>query len=154
MSKIRLKYIIFFFTIYLLGVTGCATLSGTAFSELKEVPPGKSLIYVYWQPSDHVTDFSLTVDDVFVVDMMSGGYIPIIVDAKKVKLEATLNFGLFKAGLLDVAMSTPAVIYVDAKSIPISYIECLAVDKFNLNFISIPENNAFMRISNCKLLQK
>jgi hypothetical protein len=77
-----------------------------------DIKQGESVIYVYWPASYNgnvekrgikATDFTIYANGTSIGKLVEGGYIPFRFSDHKALIEAHVNFGFGKAGLLDVA---------------------------------------------------
>ncbi|MEZ4599019.1 MAG: hypothetical protein R2940_04440 [Syntrophotaleaceae bacterium] len=160
---------VFFIILFLniLNLYGCATVpKGDAFRPMNDVGDEESIIYIYWPGKSNGTDFTIIADKAPIGKLVAGSYIPFRSSKQSILLEAKLNFGFMKAGLLDVAQAKTTQLSInlthDAKPI---YVRCSPYSDTSgwnfsmpglINQLRLIEINSYSgesEIQNCRLLQ-
>lgn len=154
MNNVKNKYPIILSFNFLLLCIGCSSLSGPLFKPILDIPTGKCIIYLYRLDDEHSSEFTVACNDSDICILEKWSYFPIINNAGKVKLSASVNFKLFTTGFLDKAIAGTTELIFKTEPGQSYYIECQALEwgGNKLTIKLVPKNFGMIRVKECRLL--
>lgn len=154
MSYLKNIYrILFAFTFAVFFISCSSSLSDALFKPVTEIPPDKSVVYLFRPDDNKSTEFTIMYKNQEICILENGGYFPFYVEEGKVEISSKANFKMFVTGLLQTIDSTDLVFKAEMGKY--YYVMCQD-DEFNGNKLLmklVPENFGFNSIKQCRLLE-